>query len=250
MDHGAWSNRPGRTAITGFALTAGMVMHGCGIFTPGVGPVPVQAVDAHGISLDRARSLRHGDRAESVIAVLGEPADRPRSCVPGEVIWRYPIRAWNDKVTTREIVPAVLLRIRFDGSGVLTDWGFVEPSTGRPLAVQDTVDEASRWFQSLSAAPPPRPPRIALHEVLIPGRTTQQEVERAFGRWRPDLFCGQGGAVPVVKKSAVDSGSVWDWYVDRPSSLFIPPYYLIVTLSDTGIFIVWHVEGTYPGGRK
>ena len=123
-----------------------------------VEPVPVDEVDAHGISLDRAQSLRRGDRAESAVLVLGEPADRQPSCVPGEVTWRYPIRAWNDIANSREIVPAVLLRIGFDGSETLTDWGFVDTRTGRSLPVLETSDDASRWFQALSHAPPPIPP--------------------------------------------------------------------------------------------
>ena len=141
------------------------VMQGCGIalWAP-VKTVPVQEVDAHGISLARVQQLRRGDRAESLIVVLGEPADRRPSCVPGEVVWRYPIRAWNDMLDRREVVPAVLLRLSFDATGTLTEWGFVDFVTGRPLAARETSDDASRWFQSLS--PPPIPPRIELAKAL------------------------------------------------------------------------------------
>lgn len=245
-----WSARLLARKAALLAVAMGIVTQGCGILTPGVKSVPIHEIDAHGISLDRARSLRAGDRAELVVAVLGEPADRARSCVPGEVIWRYPIRAWNDMATSREIVPATLLRITFDGSGVLTGWGFIDSSTGRPLAVQETTEEASRWFQSLSHAPPPIPPRIELTTTLLRGKTTQQDVERIFGQWQPDLLCGNGGPVPVVRKTVAEAGSVWDWYVDRPSPLFIPPHYLVASFDDTGALIVWHFEQTYPGGRK
>ncbi|HET8759862.1 MAG TPA: hypothetical protein VFN94_02265, partial [Nitrospiria bacterium] len=203
------------------AVAMGIAAPGCGILTPGVKSVPIHEIDAHGISLDRARSLRAGDRAELVVAVLGEPADRARSCVPGEVIWRYPIRAWNDMVHRRDIVPAILLRITFNGSGTLTDWAFVDPLSGRPLAVRETQEEASIWFQSLVHAPP-IPPRIEVNTTLLRGKTTQQDVERIFGQWQPHLLCGNGGPVPVVRKTVAAAGSVWDWYVDRPSPLFIP----------------------------
>lgn len=225
------------------------VMQGCGIplWAP-VKTVPVQEVDAHGISLARVQELRRGDRAESVIVVLGAPADRRPSCVPGEVVWRYPIRAWNDMLDRREVVPAVLLRLSFDASGTLTEWSFVDSLTGRPLPAREKSDDASRWFQTLSL--PPIPPRIELAKALIPGHTTQFDVERVLGQWQPDLYCGNGGPAPVVKKTRTESGFVWDWYVDRPSSLFVPPHYLVVSFDNGGSLIVWHFEQTYPGGRK
>jgi hypothetical protein len=233
------------------ASVVSFVNQGCGILLwSSVKPVPVEEVDAHGISLTRTQKLRRGDRAESVVVVLGEPADRRPSCVPGEVVWRYPIRAWNDMANRREIVPAVLLRISFDGSGTLADWGFVDSFTGRPLAVRETSDDASRWFQTLSHAPPPIPPRVELDKTLIRGQTTQLDVEQMLGEWQPHFYCGGGGPVPVAKKTGTDSGSVWDWYVDRPSPLFIPPYYLVASFDDAGALIVWHFEQTYPGGRK
>ncbi len=226
-------------------------MQGCGaFFSSTVRPVPVEVVDGHGISLTRARELKRGERADSVVLVLGEPADRRPSCVPGEVEWRYPIRAWNDMANRRDIVPAVLLRIHFDELSILTDWGFVDPRTGRSLPVVETSADASRWFRSLSSAPPPIPPQIKLDETLIRGRTTQLDVERILGQWHPDLHCGSGGPVPVVRKTKADSGSVWDWYVDRPSPLFVPPGYLVASFDDTGALIIWHFEQTYPGGRE
>ncbi len=232
------------------ALLVCLGMLGCvAPWSMGVKPVPVEDIDAHGISLAQTQKLKSGDRAESVVLLLGEPADRRPSCVPGKAEWRYPIRAWNDMVSSREIVLAVLLRINFDASETLTDWGFVDPSTGRSLPVTETWDDASRWFASLAAAPPPIPPRIKLDETLIRGRTTQADVERVLGQWRPDLYCSNGGPAPVVRKTTIDSGSVWDWYVDRPSPLFVPPHYLVASFDDNGALRVVHFEQTYPGGR-
>jgi hypothetical protein len=150
----------------------------------------------------------------------------------------------------RAIVPAVLLRVQFGGSGTLTDWGFIDSATGRALPVLETSDDAFRWFESLSQAPPPIPPRIVLAEILIRGHTRQIDVERLLGQWRPDLHCGNGGPAPVVRMTRVGSASVWDWYVDRPSPLFIPPRYLVASFDDTDALIAWHFEQTYPGGRK
>jgi hypothetical protein len=162
----------------------------------------------------------------------------------------FTIRAWNERSQGREVVPEVVLRVSFDGLGKLADWGFFDPLTARALAVRETADDASRWFKSLSQAPPPIPQRIELDKTLIPGQTTQPDIEQILARWQPDFHCGGGGLAPVVKKMTSDSGSVWDWYVDRPSPLFIPPSYLVVCVDDTGALIVWHFEQTYPGGRK
>jgi len=227
-------------------------IQGCGVpFWFGVKPVSVAEVDAHGASLAQLQELRHGDRASSVLDILGPPADRRQSCVPDEVIWRYPIRAWNDIANTREVVPAVLLRVSFDGLGMLTDWGFFDSFTGRPLAVRETANDAFHWFESLSNAPHPTPPRVELDKTLIRGQSTWLDVERILGQWQPDLHCGLGGLVPIVKKARIDSGFVWDWYVDRPSPLFVPPHYLVVTVDSKGTaLIVLHLEQTYPGGRK
>jgi hypothetical protein len=241
---------PRRLRFVVIAAVVCLVTQSCRTPLSNVKPVPVQEIDAHGISLTRVQKLRRGDRAESVAAVLGDPADRRPSCVPGEVVWRYPIRAWNDTANSREIVPAVLLRVSFDTSGTLTDWEFVDSSTGRPLVVRETPEDALRWFQTLSDAPLPVPQRVELDGTLIRGRTTETDVERMLGQWKPDLHCGSGGPVPVVKKTKDDSGSVWDWYVDRPSPLFIPPRYLVASFDDAGALIVWHLEQTYPGGRK
>lgn len=233
------------------SVVAFFTIQGCAtLVSSGVKVVPVEDVDQHGINLDRVRSLHQGDREDAVVAVFGEPADKKQSCVLNGVVWRYPIRAWSDMADRREIVPAIHLRIRFDESGTLIDWGFIDSRTKHALPIRETADEAYRWFRSLSQAPSPIPPVIDLNKTLIRGQTTQREVEQALGQWHPDIYCGNGGPVPVVTKMIPESGSVWDWYVDRPSPLFIPPHYLVVSYDKQGALIGWHFEGTYPGGRK
>lgn len=228
------------------------MLSACGMTgtTSGVKVVPIEDVDQHGISLDRAQSLHKGDREDTVVAVFGEPADKQRSCVLNGVVWRYPIRAWNDIANSRKIVSAIRLRVRFNASGTLIDWGFIDARAEHALLVREKIEDAYRWFQSLSQAPKPIPPLIDLDKTLIRGKTTQQEVEQLLGQWRPDIYCGNGGPVPVVTKIISESGSVLDWFVDRPSPLFVPPHYLVVSYDKQGILIGWHFEGTYPGGRK
>src|SRR3990172_9381233 len=146
------------------SIVASFVIEGCSLLISSrVQAVQVEEVDQHGISLDRARSLQRGNGAGLVVAVFGEPSDEQRSCVLDGIVWRYLIRAWSDMADRREIVPAVRLRVRFDRSGTLIDWGFVDSLAKHALAVRETADDAYRWFESLSAAPPPIPPRIDLN---------------------------------------------------------------------------------------
>jgi hypothetical protein len=91
---------------------------------------------------------------------------------------------------------------------------------------------------------------VALDETLVRGRTTQADVERTLGRWHPDLLRGNGGPVTLFEKHSAVSGDVVDWYVDRPSPLFVPPRYLVASFGRDGSLAGWHFESTYPGGRE
>jgi hypothetical protein len=213
----------------------------------GVAPVPIAELDRHGRSLDLAQALRPGDGPERVLAVLGEPSDR-RPSLLGETVWRYAIRAWSDIAEQRTIVPAARLRLSFDASALLDDWWFVD-AQGVRLPVRESPAEADRWYRSLARAPRPTPPRVVLEETLVRGRTTQAEVERELGRWHPDLR-ETGGPVTLFQERAAASGEIWDWYVDRPSPLFVPPRYLIASFDRGGTLMGWHFQSTYPGGRE
>lgn len=240
-----------RMRAAGASLRGGLVallVQGCALASH-VPVVSVEDLDQDGIALDRVRTLQQGAGEGAVVAVLGLPADKESSCVLDGVVWRYPIRAWSDMANRREVVMAPRLRTRFDASGTLTEWGFVDARGERPLRIRESTQDAYRWFRLVSHAPAPTPPLVDLSRTLVPGRTVRQEVEQALGRWHPDLYCGNGGSVPVVSKMTTESGSEWDWYVDRPSPLFIPPHYLVVAFKSDGSLIGWHFEQTYPGGR-
>lgn len=232
------------------AIAMFIILGGKFLMASSIRVVPNEDIDRDSTSLDHARTLRKGDGKDAVVAIFGEPADKRRSCVLDGIVWRYPIRAWNDMANRSVIVPAIRLRTRFDAFGTLIDWGFIGARSEYTLPVRETIADAYRWFQLLSQAPQPIPPLIDLNKTLIRGETTQQEVERVLGQWHPDIYCGNGGPVPVVTKDISESGSVLDWYVDRPSPLFVPPYYLVVSYDKQGVLIGWHFEGTYPGGRK
>jgi hypothetical protein len=246
---GAREASPARALAALAALGCASWLPACEVLrSRGLAPVPIAELDRHGRSLDLARTLRPGDAPERVLAILGEPSDR-RAGLLGETVWRYPVRAWSDIAEQRTIVPAARLRMRFDAEAKLDDWEFVDADGGR-LPIRESPEEAERWFRSLALAPQPIPPRVVLEETLVRGRTTQAEVERSLGRWHPDLLRGCGGPVTLYEERAADSGAIWDWYVDRPSPLLVPPRYLVVTLARDGTLAAWHFEATYPGGSK
>ena len=184
--------------------------------------------------------------AVPLLHVLDEPADRRPSCIPGRIVWRYPIRAWNNRADVG-VAPAALLRIVFDNNGFVKEWNFVDPISMQPLPIRESTEEASRWFKQISKRPP-MPPRIVIDRSITKGQSTMEDIERIFGQWQPDLSCGSGGVVPIVRKSRSESDVVWEYYVDRPSPLFIPPHYLVADFDTTGVLQGWHFEGTYPGG--
>ena len=219
-----------------------------GLFHRSVKPVSVPGIDRHGAALSAVQGLRKGATEKEVLGVLGEPADRRRSCVPGETAWRYPIRAWSDNANGARIVPAPLLRITFDSEGLLSAMLFVDPVTGEPLPIEESLDEATRWFDRLSPDPVPR--RIELERSLRVGVSRPADVERLLGEWRPDPGCGPGGEFPILREARSRGGEIREYYVDRPSPLFIPPRYLIASFDDRGLLMVWWLQQTYPGGRK
>lgn len=151
---------------------------------------------------------------------------------------------------TRRVVPAGLLRMRFDNAGLLVDWHFVDPANGASIPIQDTQAQAERWFDLLVSSPGPVPPRIRVRQQLIPGSTTLNEAIAVFGSWHPDFHCDSEGPVPLYRKVQNDFGTVLEWYVDRPSHLFIPPMYLVATFDRSGGLLACHLQQTYPGGLK
>lgn len=211
--------------------------------------VPVPLLDRNGISLEHLGKLTPGlsDQAD-FLRLLGEPASRTRGNFPGDTIWLYPIRAWNTRGRTG-VVPAALLRIRFDRSGVVQEWHFRDPDTGDVLPVRRTLSRDTRWFHDL--APPPMPPYIDLGRILRIGESTIADIARELEIWQPRVYLGSGydGDLPVVRKQTTRRGGIWEYYVDRPSPLFIPPHYLIVSFHRSGILRAYWFQTTYPGGK-
>lgn len=211
--------------------------------------IPAPQVDHSGIALERLKKLTPGLSTKTdFLRVLGTPADSAEGNFPGDILWLYPIRAWNT-MGRSGIVPAPILRIRFNPSGTVQDWSFHDSVTGDILSVKRSLEQDSRWFRDLT--PPPMPPYIQLAEILKPGVSTRDDVSRALEAWHPRIYLGDkfGELLPVIHNQPGAAGNYQDYYVDRPSALFIPPHYLIVAFHQSGILRGYWFQATYPGGN-
>lgn len=211
--------------------------------------VPVPEMDRRGISPERLNALVPGvSTRRDFRRLLRTPAGRTTGNLPGDSLWIYPIRAWNPSGRTG-VVPAARLRIRLDENGVVQEWHFRDPVTGESLPVQRSLARDTRWFRDL--APPPVPPFLELNRLLRVGESTLQQVDRALSDWQPRLWLGGefGVNLPVFRGDSPPGPIVREYYVDRPSRLFIPPHYLIVAFHQSGILRAFWIQVTYPGGR-
>lgn len=232
------------------ALLLALLAGGCSIpFGRAPRVVPVPAMDRRGVSPQRMNSLTPGVSTRNDFRrVLGSPAGTVPGQLPGDSLWIYPVRAWNASGRSG-VVPAARLRIRFDAAGVVRDWGFRAARTGESLPVQRPLARDTRWFRDL--APPPVPPYIDLNRLLQVGESTRPAVDRALDDWQPRVWLGGefGANLPTRTGDPRSGPRSREYYVDRPSHLFIPPHYLIVAFHRSGILRAYWFQVTYPGGR-
>lgn len=169
-------------------------------------PVPEldsQIIDIAGIA---------GNTSTDVLHRLGEPS--ARRVVGGEVGWEYAIRSLNSRGALRR--RAGDLRIEFSDSGVVSDWYFLDPRTSVRLPITETLAGARQYLARICRQPIAE---VDLEAGIRRGRTTTSEIVALLE--------------PVArytrrKETATTSGIAWDYDVDRPSPVFIPPFYVEV----------------------
>jgi hypothetical protein len=173
-------------------------------------------VDAHFIDSD---TLRGPLSTSEIIALLGEP---PLILVGHG--WVYPMRL--NSLDRGQAVPAPVLKVFFDESGRVKEWGFYAQFTDEPLLIRETTDAAGAWLNRCSTST-----RIELNKVLIVGVSTRQEV---FNRFVPHAFFDYEEAnLDVVFAPSLPSDKrVLHFYVDHPSPLYIPPDYYVFNFDD------------------
>ena len=156
----------------------------------------------------------------ALFQLLGEPTDRQPT--GSGWIWVYPIRTDFGGLVPG-LVPATVLRLVFDGSDVLADWYFLNPRTGDTLPVHESLLEARAQLAQECG----QNQWLVVSDLLQRGQTTAQEVDRLL---RPQVSLDSvvfGGHLDLVRKTTGAGGQVWNFFVDRPSPIFIPAFYLV-----------------------
>ena len=188
--------------------------------------VPVPELDKQRIDVTNIA----GSAIIDVSDRLGEPS-ATRS-FGQHVEWSYAIRAFQSGQGLRR---AAVLRIVF-GGGAVSEWYFVDRSTTARLPMSETLAAARRYLKRLCGQPIKE---VDLWAGIVPGRTSQRDVTSLFE--------------PVMRythrrEQSTPSAIVWDFDVDRPSPLFIPPFYLKVVFQSRHAGPGILVSHVYPDG--
>jgi hypothetical protein len=137
----------------------------------------------------------------------------------------YAVRAWSPAGL---YVPAAVLRVHFDSVGVVSDWYFLHPRTYQRLTITETLPEAESAVSHICGAEQ-RTPMPKLETVLQKGRSKMADVNQLTRSYRPPE------GFPHPRKVPIANGETWDYHVDRPSPLFIPPFYFIIEFDAAGV---------------
>ncbi len=192
--------------------------------------VAIPELDSSVISYSR---LESGKLTEAEMRQqFGEsPADHQMK--GGERLLIYPIRVWTP--VRRGIVPAAILRVQFDRGGVVTDWYFFHPRTNQRLEVAETLSEAQYAVSQICKADG-RAPMLVLETNIQRGQSTMGDIHRLMVEFTYLIFrFHPSRGFPYPRKVPIANGEAWDFYVDRPSPIFIPPFYYYIEFNPAGV---------------
>lgn len=184
---------------------------------------PVPELDQ--VTLDVA-DIRTTSGKGDVRAKMGDPPFVGED--PSGVMWWYPIRIPQD-VPVLQVVSAAVLNVSLDSAGRVDEWGFFHPVSGARLEIRERLEEADAWYRKLCNPPA----RIELAAVLKKGtpKTTVLNSMRWFTAWPTR---GSFMERILVRNATDHRGETLTFYADRPSPLYIPPFYLEVTFYSLG----------------
>jgi hypothetical protein len=163
-------------------------------------------------------SIDDGKMTEAeIVRLLGRPAAKLRApFAEGEVLV-YPVRSgWAG------YSHAPVLRIEFDSAGLVQDVGFFQPQTGKRLPVREKLKRARKRLSCgrsiVDGTHFGVRPELAVDKIR-PGQSTREDVVEILAAFEPPPPML---AVPFPRKWIGESREIWEYYVDRPSPLFIP----------------------------
>lgn len=208
-------------------LWAAIVVATLAACTTGPGRVAVSELDDQVLGIGyNSRSPFVGRTSTDVLRQVGDPADKVHS--PTREEWAYPVRAFSP----RGLPPAAILRIEFDLAGVVSDWYYFDPRTKMRLPIRESLTDAQRFLGRICG----RPVReVNLEAGIRRNQSTKADIVA--------LLAPVVGGRARVRETITASWVAWDYYVDRPSPVFIPPFYVIVVFGAKGV-----VEVIYPEG--
>ena len=184
-------------------------------------------------------SLSSGKLTEAELhAKLGNPlADVATR--NGERRLIYAIRAWAPLGDQRieGIAPAAILRITFDDAGIVSDWYFIHSVTGAQLPQKETLEDATRSMSGVCGWPVEN--QVVLETGIQRGVSKMSEVIRLLPEdsiWISPVVVGQPMASLTLypRRTPTPDGEAWEYYVDRPAPIFIPPFHFDMYVNDAG----------------
>lgn len=209
--------------VTGLALAALLSAQGCARSAA----VSIPELDGSVVPYSR---LHFGKITEADVRhEFGDPPVDEQTKDGGK-IWIYPVRAFHGTPLSRlGLVLAAILRVEFDRAEIVSDWYFLDPRTHRRLGVTETLSDALGAVTAICGARGSASRQIVLEPVLQRGRTTMAEVKHLGLAAMPPASFASPRTVPGSR------GQAWDIYVDRPSPVFVPPFYYIIGFNAAGV---------------
>lgn len=207
-------------------------------------PVPVPELDT--VILDASR-IEASSGPGDVRSILGDPPLttelRAETGELASTTWWYPIRDLRvvplpDTARSQtRVIPAAVLRVSLDPSGCVEGWGFFHPISEGPMEIAESAEQAEAWMERYRGSAR----RIDLATVLRHGASRDDVLEAM--RWFDRGVHGSDLERIQVRSLREGSRERLVFYAERPSPLYIPPDYLVVTFWEIGGQATsWHFQ--------
>ena len=107
--------------------------------------------------------------------------------------------------------------------------------TNEQLQIRETLDDATRSMSGVCRWPTES--QIVLETAILRGQSTMEDV---ISELPEDSVWTHVAGEPVEwilhpRKMSTPEGQVWDYFVDRPSPVFIPPFYYQFPIDQSGV---------------